>query len=696
MADFIPPARPLIGHEERAAVDRVLRSGMLAQGPEVAAFEAEFAVHFGLDRPCVAVNSGTSALHLGLLSAGVGPGDEVVVPSFTFAATANAVALTGAVPVFADIDPVSFCIDPESVAASITDRTVGVMPVHLYGHPADMGELQKIADRHGLQIFEDAAQAHGASLAGTPVGAFGSFGAFSLYPTKNMTSGEGGMISVAQPGVQRLLRLYPQSGYGAGVRERGRRFQQPDERHPRGDRPGAVDQGGGMDASAPEQRPVPLRASQRSADSISCPRCRPRIPPVHHPCPRGPRWFCPGAAQRVRNWLGEFLSDPGPPIGSFSLTDRPAGNRSCRRGMSLAAGSSVGRSGRSRTHRARRQHPGPGRRIRMTRLRAGLIGLGMMGRNHARVLSSLDEVDLVAVVDPGGDLHSAAGGREVLREVDDLIGVGVDYCVVAAPTAQHLAIGLQLAEAGIHTLIEKPLAHDSPASRKLVEAFAERGLVGAVGHIERYNAALQSARKRLENGDLGTVYQIITRRQGPFPGRIADVGVVKDLATHDIDLTAWVSQQHFTSVSARTAFRSGREYEDLVAVVGSLADGTITNHLVNWLSPLKERVTIMTGERGAFVADTLTADLTFFANGSVPTTWGGLQQFRGVSEGDMVRYAIHKPEPLRVEHENFRDAILGRPADIVTMEQGLTTVVVAEAIIESAATGTTLTLEPPW
>jgi perosamine synthetase len=212
MPEFIPPARPLIGKEEREAVDRVLNSGMLAQGPEVASFETEFAEHFGLGRPCVAVNSGTSGLHLGLLAAGVAPGAEVIVPSFTFAATANAVALTGATPVFADIDPVTFCLDPASVAAAVTERTVGIMPVHLYGHPADMMALQQVADRHGLQIFEDAAQAHGASLAGTPVGAFGSFAAFSLYPTKNMTSGEGGMVSVAQPAVERLLRLYRNQG----------------------------------------------------------------------------------------------------------------------------------------------------------------------------------------------------------------------------------------------------------------------------------------------------------------------------------------------------------------------------------------------------------------------------------------------------------------------------------------------------
>ena len=208
MTDFIPSARPLIGDEERAAVDRVLRSGMLAQGPEVKAFEQEFSAHFGLGRACVAVSSGTSGLHLGLLSSGVKAGDEVVVPSFTFAATANSVALTGATPVFADISADDFC----RVEAAITSRTVGIMPVHLYGHPANMPALQAIADKHGIQLFEDAAQAHGASLGGTPVGAFGSFAMFSLYPTKNMTSGEGGMVSVATPEIERLMRLYRNQG----------------------------------------------------------------------------------------------------------------------------------------------------------------------------------------------------------------------------------------------------------------------------------------------------------------------------------------------------------------------------------------------------------------------------------------------------------------------------------------------------
>lgn len=212
MNDFIPPAKPIIGDEERAAVDRVLLSGMLAQGPEVAAFEQEFAEHFGLGRACVAVNSGTSGQHIGLLASGVKAGDEVIVPSFTFAATANSVALTGATPVFADIDADDFCLSPAAVEAAVTERTVGIMPVHLYGQPAKMDALLAVADRHGLQVFEDAAQAHGASLGGTPVGAFGTFAMFSLYPTKNMTAGEGGMVSVATPEVERLVRLYRNQG----------------------------------------------------------------------------------------------------------------------------------------------------------------------------------------------------------------------------------------------------------------------------------------------------------------------------------------------------------------------------------------------------------------------------------------------------------------------------------------------------
>jgi perosamine synthetase len=208
----IPAAKPSIGEEERAAVDRVLRSGMIAQGPEVAAFEQEFADALVGGRTTVAVSSGTTGLHLGLLAAGVGPGDEVIVPSFTFAATANAVALAGATPIFADIEPDYFGLAPAAVEAVVTARTVGIMPVHLYGHPADLTGLTGVAEKHGLKVFEDAAQAHGASWQAVPVGSFGEFAMFSLYPTKNITSVEGGMVSCASDEIARTLRLLRNQG----------------------------------------------------------------------------------------------------------------------------------------------------------------------------------------------------------------------------------------------------------------------------------------------------------------------------------------------------------------------------------------------------------------------------------------------------------------------------------------------------
>lgn len=327
-----------------------------------------------------------------------------------------------------------------------------------------------------------------------------------------------------------------------------------------------------------------------------------------------------------------------------------------------------------------------------TSLRAGLIGLGMMGRHHARVLQSINGVELAAVADAAGDVHSATSGVPMYSSVDELLAQNLDYLVIALPTAFHLEAALAAADAGVPVLIEKPLAVDLASSQQIVDAFNSKGVFGAVGHIERYNPALQEARKRLENGDLGDVYQVITRRQGPFPARIADVGVVKDLGTHDIDLTSWVTQSPFKSVAAHTAHRSGREHEDLVAITGQLSNGVVTNHLVNWLSPLKERMTVITGEKGAFVADTLTADLTFYANGSTATTWDAVSSFRGVSEGDIVRFAISKPEPLKTEHEAFRDAILGKNSDTVTLDQGLSTVAVAEAVLESAATNSTIAL----
>ncbi|MCV9996291.1 Gfo/Idh/MocA family oxidoreductase [Paeniglutamicibacter sp. ZC-3] len=321
-------------------------------------------------------------------------------------------------------------------------------------------------------------------------------------------------------------------------------------------------------------------------------------------------------------------------------------------------------------------------------LRAGLLGVGMMGRHHARVLREIEGVELVAIADPGGDPHGVAGDLEVLPDIDALIAAGIDIAVVAVPTAFHEEAALKLAAAGVHTLVEKPIAHSLEAGQRMVDAFRDAGLVGAVGHIERFNPALQELRRRIEAGELGALYQVQTRRQGPFPARISDVGVAKDLASHDVDLTAWVVQSEYEFVFAQTAFKSGREHEDMIAITGRTRSGVIVNNLVNWLSPMKERLTVVTGEKGAFVADTATGDLTFYANGTIPLEWESVSSFRGVSEGNITRYAFAKREPLRVEHENFRDAVLGKPSDIVTLEQGQRTLLVVETALQAAREST--------
>lgn len=211
MSEMIPAAKPIIGDDEREAVDRVLRSGMIAGGPEVEAFETEFS-ELVQGRHCIAVNSGTSALHMAFLAAGIKSGDEVIVPSFTFAATANSVVLAGGTPVFADIEQDYFNMDPKAAEALITPRTRALMPVHLYGHPAAMREYRDIAARHNLLLFEDAAQAHAAALDGIPVGAWGVAASFSFYPTKNMTSGEGGMVTTPCENIARKTKLLRNQG----------------------------------------------------------------------------------------------------------------------------------------------------------------------------------------------------------------------------------------------------------------------------------------------------------------------------------------------------------------------------------------------------------------------------------------------------------------------------------------------------
>lgn len=317
-----------------------------------------------------------------------------------------------------------------------------------------------------------------------------------------------------------------------------------------------------------------------------------------------------------------------------------------------------------------------------------VIGLGMMGRHHVRLAHATQGVELVGVHDPMGDPHGVAAGVRSHATIDSLLAAGIDAAIVATPTDDHLEVGRALAAAGVHMLIEKPLATDVEAGTELLAAIDAAGVVGAVGHVERFNPAIRALKRKLLDFELGEIYQISTSRQGPFPDRIRDVGVIKDLGTHDIDLTMWISGESYVSVSARVAHRAGRPHEDLVVAIGQMESGVVTNHEVNWLTPTKERRIVVTGSKGRFVADTVTSDLFYFENGTVATEWDAISSFRGVAEGNMTRFAIPKPEPLAVEHAGFRDSITTGRGDIVTAAEGLAVLRVADAMARSAANGT--------
>lgn len=326
-------------------------------------------------------------------------------------------------------------------------------------------------------------------------------------------------------------------------------------------------------------------------------------------------------------------------------------------------------------------------------LRGAVIGLGMMGRHHARLLQSSDAADFAGAVDPGGDRFKAVHDpAKVFGSVSALLAKGrPDFAIVATPTELHLPAVEALACAGVSVLVEKPLAATAAKAQEIVAVCASAGVRGAVGHVERFNPALQELRRRLLAGQIGRLFTVSTVRSGPFPARIQDVGVVKDLASHDIDLVGWLSDSRIATVAAQTQYLTGRQHEDLVLANGALESGASFSITVDWVSPTKVRRTRVLGERGLLEANTLTADLTFFENAQVETVWPASQQFRGVSEGNVTRYAFQRPEPLQLEHDAFLGWLTGQAGtEIVGLKEGVEIVAAAEAFIESAQLGQTV------
>ncbi len=324
-------------------------------------------------------------------------------------------------------------------------------------------------------------------------------------------------------------------------------------------------------------------------------------------------------------------------------------------------------------------------------MRVAVIGAGAMGRNHARVLSEIAGVRLVGVADAMAEVAAAVAGRYGTQAYADyralLDQAQPDAVVVAVPTQHHAEVAEEALGRRIPVLIEKPIAQTVDEGRRLIAAAEAADRLLIVGHIERFNPAVMALKERLQAGELGRLFQIDARRQGPFPARIRDVGVVIDLAVHDLDIMRYITQSEVTRVYAETERRLHTSHEDLLTGLVRLSDGAIGTLTINWLTPTKIRELYVTGERGMFRVDYLTQDLYFYENAGAPSgQWETLQVLRGVSEGRMIRHVVAKKEPLRAELEAFLAAVRGEAEPPVSGRDGLRALELAQAIVRSGET----------
>lgn len=321
--------------------------------------------------------------------------------------------------------------------------------------------------------------------------------------------------------------------------------------------------------------------------------------------------------------------------------------------------------------------------------RVALIGLGTMGRNHLRVLSDLDGVELAAVCDQdvaAADAVSRKHSVPAYRSWDEMLErERLDAAVVAVPTRFHLDAGLAALSHGLDVLIEKPIATNLEEGRRLVEAARVGGRVLAVGHVERFNPAVRELQRRIAAGEIGRIYQIQARRLGPFPARIRDVGVVIDLATHDLDVMYTLASSLVERVYAETEQRIHTEHEDILNALLKFESGMLGVLQVNWLTPTKLRELSVLGERGMFVCNYLTQELTHFKNADVITPSDARRQPRAVTEGEAVIFPIAQAEPLRLELQAFVRASRGERPLEVDGEAGLRALHLALALVTSAA-----------
>lgn len=321
-------------------------------------------------------------------------------------------------------------------------------------------------------------------------------------------------------------------------------------------------------------------------------------------------------------------------------------------------------------------------------LKAAVIGVGSMGANHARVYWEMPTTDLVGVVDMNENQAGMVAkkyGTQAFSDYREMLDqLKPDIVTLAVPTLYHRDIALEIIDRGISLLIEKPIAFSLEEGQQIIDAARNKGVKLMIGHIERFNPAIIGLKERLAQGELGRIFQMDAHRQGPFPVRIGDVGVVIDLAVHDLDIMRYVSQNEIVRLYAETEKRIHGKFEDMLIGLVRLSDGAIGNLVINWLTPTKIREFIVTGECGMFRVDLLTQDLYFFENPvSHSSEWETLQVLRGVREGKMTRFVLAKKEPLRAEQESFIDSVLNDKPVLITGEDGLQALKLAKALVAS-------------
>lgn len=321
-------------------------------------------------------------------------------------------------------------------------------------------------------------------------------------------------------------------------------------------------------------------------------------------------------------------------------------------------------------------------------MKVAVIGVGSMGRNHARVYSELAEAELVAVSDAdakkAGSIAEKNGARGYTDYHEMLEKEKPEAVSVVVPTSMHEEVGCAALEAGAHVLIEKPIASTVEAGQHLIEKARTVGRKLMVGHIVRFNPAIQALKQKLAAGELGRIFQVFCRRAGPFPTRIQDVGVVVDLAPHDVDLMRFITDADPIRVYAETEQRLHTNHEDLLWGVLRFADGITGSLEINWLTPTKVRETLVLGERGMFRVDDLTQDLYFFENELAKNVqWTALETLKGVSEGSMTRFAIPRFEPLKAELQSFLKAVQDDKPVPVSGEDGLAALKISLALVAS-------------